>query len=369
MPTVQVSITSSANDGHSQPDGTGFATSPPSGLIRVGRPLSVSFGGWWRFTGVTIPQGATINSATLTLTAGDTRVGQTVIGEISAEDADAPAAPTSGGYGSRTKTTATAAWSFPANLDDLDEAVSPDISPIIQELVSRGGWGEVVVLYVDNDGSTDEEDHAFYDYLNDPAYVAVLDVDYTEADTEVCVLVERTETLIPDGQTALIGDWTITGAGTTYQAVAQLFGDVTNNSETPQDQVLGLSFSEPIHGGTVTAITLHVVGASADPTPETRTLQALPNFDGATAWEPDFDDPEAEGKSNQWTGLSLDASALNLTVTFSAAKGETLYQVYAVATVEETVCSEPSIGDWMEKGDSDEACSLLDDDREEMIGV
>ena len=97
-----------------------------------------------RFTNIDIPQGAIITSAYLQFQADEVGSSATSL-LIRAEDADDAAAfaNVANNVSSRTKTDAAASWS-PAAWTTVGEAGlaqrTPDLSAIVQEIVSRGGW-------------------------------------------------------------------------------------------------------------------------------------------------------------------------------------------------------------------------------------
>lgn len=104
----------------------------------------------FRFPNVTIPQGATINSATFHYTAFDTDSTNPPNVVIFAEDIDdSPTFTTTGSDspdtvafgGSRATTTTGVAWPLSAGGQILNTATSsPDISSVIQEVIDRPGW-------------------------------------------------------------------------------------------------------------------------------------------------------------------------------------------------------------------------------------
>ena len=97
-----------------------------------------------RFTGIDIPQGAIITSAYLQFQVDETGSGATSL-LVRGEDADDAAAFANVAFNvsSRTKTDAAASWS-PAAWTTVGEAGlaqrTPDLTAIVQEIVSRGGW-------------------------------------------------------------------------------------------------------------------------------------------------------------------------------------------------------------------------------------
>lgn len=118
-----------------------------------------------RFTGVTIPQGATIDSATLTVYTNANMAGAGVTDEVRVygEDVD-NAAQLSGAADalSRLSTNKTTAfvdwyvWETGGPLVGIDQpSVSPDISTIVQEIVNRVGWvsGNSMQFFVDDLGT------------------------------------------------------------------------------------------------------------------------------------------------------------------------------------------------------------------------
>ena len=115
-------------------------------------------GGGMRFTNVTIPQGATIVTAYLTLRARTTRTETVANSKIQGENVDNAATfSTLANYQGRAKTTASVSWnSIPAWTVDVDYN-SPEIKAIIQEIINRGGWASgnaLVVFWEDHDGNS-----------------------------------------------------------------------------------------------------------------------------------------------------------------------------------------------------------------------
>lgn len=158
MPSYTWQTTASGNDANWQEGNSGFTST--SANCYAGGYYDGSLGrinSFARFVSVAIPQGATILSAKLTLTANENKSLTTVNSILSAIDADNPSAPTTySGAETATRTTATVAW------DDigawtLDTAYdSPDITTIIQEIVDRPGWasGNAIVVYLEDAAST-----------------------------------------------------------------------------------------------------------------------------------------------------------------------------------------------------------------------
>ncbi len=97
-----------------------------------------------RFRNVEIPQGATILSAEIEFTARDTDSATGFTLRITGEDVDDAATftTTGGDVTSRTRTTAFIDWVDPEPWTDKNQYSSPDITPIVQEIVNRAGWAD-----------------------------------------------------------------------------------------------------------------------------------------------------------------------------------------------------------------------------------
>lgn len=113
-------------------------------------------GGGIRFENITIPQGATINSAYFILQSYDNYIGSGTKSYVTGEDVDnAVEFTTEEDYLNRDRTTAKVAW------DDIPrwymgvDYNSPEIASIIQEIVNRVGWvsgNDIVIFWDDHDG-------------------------------------------------------------------------------------------------------------------------------------------------------------------------------------------------------------------------
>lgn len=144
--------------------------------------------GYYRFIGVDIPQGATIVSAKITLTANANQSGTTVNGILSAIDADNPSAPTTyAALETATRTTASVAWDDIAAWTTNTAYDSPDITTIIQEIVDRPGWssGNALIVYLEDNSSSAVEGayRRAYTYDNSPAKAAKLYVSWVTLET------------------------------------------------------------------------------------------------------------------------------------------------------------------------------------------
>lgn len=137
-------------------------------------------GGSWRFTSVDVPQGATINSAILTVNCTSREGSGTAI--LAGEDTDD--APTWSSYSANsslhmTATTANTSYPIPATTG----IKTIDVTSIIQEIVNRAGWtnnNDIRLGFSDVSGVA-----SGYNGANFEAYEAAgtdeaqLDIDYT----------------------------------------------------------------------------------------------------------------------------------------------------------------------------------------------
>lgn len=145
MPTFSQRITVGTNNGFASRTGGDYGgrtgqSSP--GFLYNADVVSASiydYGSWMRFTSVTIPQGASIVSASIDFRSNAT-TGTIPSTKLWAEAADNPTAPTSAAdYTGRTLTTASTSWT-PSTWTVASTYTSPDIAAVIQEVVNRAGW-------------------------------------------------------------------------------------------------------------------------------------------------------------------------------------------------------------------------------------
>ncbi len=176
-PTVDVQVGAGADDGYSR----GPGTFQPSLTFVVAGDWNYDYDIWARFTDVTIPQGATIDVAYITIIAKTTGGGTGTRVNIYAEDVDSAVAPT--GYADhqgKVRTTAFSAWDDQSLVIDT-EYDSPSIVDVIKEIVDRGGWasGNPLQVLVDNDASDQEILYDWYSYEGDTAKAVKLHIEYT----------------------------------------------------------------------------------------------------------------------------------------------------------------------------------------------
>lgn len=137
-----------------------------------------------RFRAVTIPPGAVINSASISVVPINTGSDEplvTIYGEA-ADDAAAFVDATTATISTRSRTTASVAWSS-ANLGATGTSRhnSPDIAAIIQEIIDRPGWasGNALNILIQG-GATSTRDLTFWAFdFGDR--IPELDITYTVA--------------------------------------------------------------------------------------------------------------------------------------------------------------------------------------------
>jgi hypothetical protein len=134
-----------------------------------------SFFGFWnglnetsglRFSNVTIPKGATISNAFLTLRAmadDDSSSTSARVRGIAADNATAftsASRPSQGPFTSATVAWTSGPWSAGTN------QTSPNLASVIQEITSRPNWvsGNALALSILNNGTTENSDRGFFQY-------------------------------------------------------------------------------------------------------------------------------------------------------------------------------------------------------------
>jgi hypothetical protein len=192
---LQVGSANDTSDQQSGQDNTG-RTYTNTGACTLGRgtfmPGSHTSNDEWsgacRFTGVTIAQGATINSANFILNVQSgwdaAALGRVIKYYVSAEAADNAAALASTGANltstNRPRTTATTAWTQNTTTTASDQTAS--ITAVVQEIVNRAGWssGNAIVILVDtHEDTTTGEWQEYQDYTGSAAAAPKLQIDYT----------------------------------------------------------------------------------------------------------------------------------------------------------------------------------------------
>ncbi|MFE8070300.1 Ig-like domain-containing protein [Marinobacteraceae bacterium S3BR75-40.1] len=134
-----------------------------------------------RFTGIEVPQGATITRAWVQFTADETNSEATSL-TLRGEDTDSasPFSDADNNVSVRRQTAAATYWQ-PAAWNDSGAATrdqrTPDIAPVIQEIVSRDGWraGNPLALIINGSGERTAES-----YEGSASDAALLHIEYSE---------------------------------------------------------------------------------------------------------------------------------------------------------------------------------------------
>lgn len=188
MTVLNLQVNASANDAYQDSGdtaditatgavyGTGTASASPDRTVGL------------RFTNVTIPPGATINSATLTQKKNGNEW-STVIFTWRGEAAD-NAAAFSGGEDMTARALTTASVSCSENTNHTGGTfyslpAGADLKTIVQEIVDRAGWasGNALVMLAIGDSASSFASNSYFQYDNAAADAAKLDIDYTAGGT------------------------------------------------------------------------------------------------------------------------------------------------------------------------------------------
>lgn len=153
--------------------------------IYMGDIGGTGYNGGYRFTNVTVPQGATIDGAKLTFQAqnnfGVTTCRLRVFG-VDADDYDGFSDSAGDRPRDVTVTTAyvdwtAATWTSGSNYD------TPDIKAVVQEIVDRAGWasGNDMSIVIKNNGSDANARRGAKSYENSTSDCALLTITYSTA--------------------------------------------------------------------------------------------------------------------------------------------------------------------------------------------
>jgi len=181
MTTLNLQVNASGNDGD-QNSNNGLLGTITRTELRFGNDANPKIAGM-RFLSVTVPQGTTLTSATLTVTwAATYSTSNTIQGNLYGENVDNSAIFTAanGNISGRTLTTAVVA-SGSINNVTLDATKAWDVTTIVQEIVNRAGWvsgNALSILFKDN-GSTGSEWQDVWSYDGSTTKAAKLDIVYT----------------------------------------------------------------------------------------------------------------------------------------------------------------------------------------------
>lgn len=136
-PELIVGVSQSNDDGY---EVSGVVTLNTDNVIISQGTANVTSG--FRFQKVNIPQGATIQSASIKITSGSNNLSDTSIDITGELVADSPAFDSSpSNLSSRSRTASSVTWDTANAFPDANEEIStPDLSAILQEVVNQPGW-------------------------------------------------------------------------------------------------------------------------------------------------------------------------------------------------------------------------------------
>ncbi|MCB9006677.1 MAG: hypothetical protein H6656_04760 [Ardenticatenaceae bacterium] len=159
---VEVRVSSDADDAEESPSGNMYLNSSDLELVYDDYNGGTQLVGM-RFRSLAIPQGATITHAKIEFEVDETDYTSTSL-VIQAEAVDNAAVFTTAdnNISSRPRTIATVNWTnIPAWNQTSEKQQTPDISAVIQEIVSRSGWnnGNDLVLIITGSGTRTAESH------------------------------------------------------------------------------------------------------------------------------------------------------------------------------------------------------------------
>lgn len=151
--SLEVWVSADTDDAEENAAGAIDLTSSDLELIRASSDQQVGM----RFQNITIPQGATINSAYIEFATDETgpTVATSLIFRGEAHNNAITFSGSSNNISNRATTSASVKWDIAAQWDTVHEKhPSPDLSSIIQEIVDRSGWasGNALVIIVTGSG-------------------------------------------------------------------------------------------------------------------------------------------------------------------------------------------------------------------------
>lgn len=184
MPTVNLQVNASTDDARNVAGDASKQTNPIT--QHLGKFSTTDYYNGFRFTNVTVPQGATIQSALIDFYYAEAKSGTTASVIFYGQDVDDATTfnvTTDHPEGKTPATTATVAHNYTlSNFSTLgfgNETV--DIASIIQEIVNRAGWvsGNDIVIVGHDNGSSDDNYFGFSTYDRATDRGATLAVTYT----------------------------------------------------------------------------------------------------------------------------------------------------------------------------------------------
>jgi hypothetical protein len=221
-----------------------------------------SYNAWFRFTGITIPQGAIIDSAYLILVEDQWNSGTSLT--IYADNSQNPTAPTSqSNHASKTRTSAGVGWT--AGSSDYQWHDSPDFTSVIQALVNAYAYNNgVIQILVDNNNSSSGTEAIGSTYEN-TGYAPQLYISYHTGSGTPPSVTSSAATGITSSGATLNGNLTSLGTATSVN-VSFDWGLTTsygsNTTGTPSPRTTTGTFTGSLTG--LTSGTVYHYRAKAD---------------------------------------------------------------------------------------------------------
>lgn len=147
-----------------------------------------------RFTNVGVPQGALVDSAFVVLRASSSQAGTICSGMIVAEDTAVAAQFSSYvDYAGRITGDSVVEWNDLPAAAMGDWLRSPDIGPVVGEIISRADWaeGNALAVFIRDNGSSSGATRRFSQYDANSAYACSLLVYYSVGESPASALLRR----------------------------------------------------------------------------------------------------------------------------------------------------------------------------------
>ncbi|HAU93194.1 MAG TPA: pilus assembly protein PilY, partial [Alteromonas sp.] len=180
------STNASANDGY-EISSSVYTNTDEIILSFSTSPVTSAF----RFEDLNIPRGATITSAYLKFTSAQYNIASTnitIAGELTGDSSALTSA--SGSISSKTQTAAVIDWStdndFPSGGDDVS---SPDIAPVIQEIIDQSSWcgNNALTVLINGEGTSTSSNRRVMAYDDGTGTAPQLVISYDQTSATGCV--------------------------------------------------------------------------------------------------------------------------------------------------------------------------------------
>lgn len=188
-------------------NGTEEGTTWTAGAVLFGHDVAAVEKAGFRWRNVTIPQGATINSATIKLTARNLQgTATSVHGTWTGHSSDDAALLADAGLKPSTVTPTSATVAFDPAAWVTDTEYSFTVTSIVAEIIARAGWtsgSDMVIVILDN--STTNSNYVRPYAFNDGEKFPSLTIDYTVGGTVTMDMWQPKLQTLPRPRTAVVG--------------------------------------------------------------------------------------------------------------------------------------------------------------------